>query len=84
MRNAIVVLTSVRPSVISTRWLCASGSARSTVSQFPSRARSARRCARTFRCSSRVRSRYGMTTPPRSWELPQASGAGSSRSLAAR
>ena len=31
MRNAIVVLTSVRPSVISTRRLCEIGNARSTL-----------------------------------------------------
>ena len=37
MRNAIVVLTSERPEVISTRWLCEIGSARSTVSQLPNR-----------------------------------------------
>ena len=54
MRNTIVVLTSVRPSVISTRWLCASGIVCSTVSQLPNRAWSARRHARTFCCSARV------------------------------
>ncbi len=43
MRNAPVVLASARPSVISTCWLCASGSARSTVNQLPNRARRAQR-----------------------------------------
>jgi len=42
MRNATVVLTSDRPEVISTRWLCEISSARSTVNQLPNRARPTR------------------------------------------